>query len=72
MASCTAVIGAMTTSSWSWMPLDPFGLVTPVTSKLVPSMRTDWPTGSWPAKRLATTVGPRITDAPVLLDVLGA
>ena len=51
MASCTAVIGAITTSSWSCTPLEPLGLVTPMTSKLVPSMRTDWPTGSWPAKR---------------------
>ena len=49
----------MTTSSWSCTPLEPFGFVTPTTWKLVPPMRSDWPTGSCVPKRFATTVGPR-------------
>jgi hypothetical protein len=56
------VSGAIATSSWSWTPFEPFGFVSPITSKLVPLMRTDWPTGSEPANRLATTVGPSTTS----------
>ena len=39
-ASWTAVIGASTTSSWSWTPLEPLGAVTPMTWKRVPLTRT--------------------------------
>jgi hypothetical protein len=56
--SCTAVSGAKATSSWSVVPLDPFELVTPITSKLVPLTAIVWPIGSWPENSSLTTVGP--------------
>ena len=56
--SCTAVSGAMTTSSWLEVPLDPFDAVTPITSKFVPLTWIVCPTGSCPPNSSLTTVGP--------------
>ena len=49
----------MTTSSWSWMPLDPFFSSMPMIRKRTPLNSTCWPTGSKPfPKRWSTTVWP--------------
>ena len=56
--SCTAVSGAIATSSWFELPFDPFGAVTPMIWKFVPLTWIVWPTGSWPLNSSLTTVGP--------------
>ncbi len=61
------MIGASTTSSWSWVPLEPLDFVTPTTWKLVPLTRIDWPIGLWPANRFWTTVGPITATRACLL-----
>ncbi len=56
--SCTAVSGAIATSSWLLVPLDPFDAVTPITWKFVPLTATVAPTGSLPLNSSSATVGP--------------
>ncbi len=56
--SCTAVSGAIATSSSLVEPFDPLELVTPITVKLVPLTWTVSPTGSSPSNSSLTTVGP--------------
>ena len=56
--SCTAVIGVITTSSWSCAPLLPFGVSTPTTWKSMPLNCTVAPSGSCDPNRFVTTVWP--------------
>ena len=57
-SSCTAVSGAITTSSWSWKPVEPFEASTPRTMKFSPLNCTVWPTAAdaLPNKSSATVV----------------
>ena len=59
--SCTAVSGAITTSSWSWAPLEPLAFSVPTTVKVWPLSWTFWPSGFWPPNRLVITVWPTTT-----------
>ncbi len=58
---CTAVIGAIATSSWFWRPWLPFDWSTPTTWNWTPLRAIVSPSGLALPNRFSTTVGPRST-----------
>ena len=65
-SSCVVESGAITMSSWSWMPFVPFETSTPTTVKPIPFTLIVWPSGFAFPNRFETTVGAEHDDARVL------
>jgi len=61
------VIGTTATLSWLPSAADPFEAKVPTTVKVTRLILICWPTGSWPWKRLSTTVWPTTTTLELLV-----
>ncbi len=61
-SSCVVESGAITTSSWSWIPFVPFETSTPTTVNPIPFTLIVWPSGFWLPNRFVTTVVPSTTS----------
>ena len=69
--SCTAVTGAIATSSPLPKPVDPFGANRPTIVNVLPLILTSSPIGSMPANSSSLTVDADHDDLGVVGDVVG-